>query len=341
MKRKQMRRVAALLAALALLPGCGGRGSLSLKEFAPAPEQRLTVCTSHKEAVYGPIITEFQERTGIWVEVVAGGTEELLERISDQRDTPLYDVMFGGGVESLRSYADCFEPWAGSETEQIRPGLRQADDVCTPFSALPIVLIYNTRLVQPGELTGWADLLLPRWKGSIAFADPAVSGSSYTAVMTMMTALGGEETELLRRFYQNLDGTVLPDSGDVPSAVSAGTMAVGITLEETAVKCIAQGYHIGIVYPEEGTSNLPDGTALIAGAPHRDNAIAFLEFVQSADVQQRVVSDFARRSVRLDIDDRRELPPVEALHTLDYDVAAASAHKTEFLRLWAALREGA
>ena len=35
--------------------------------------------TSHKQEVYAPIIKEFEERTGIWVEVVPGGTTELLE----------------------------------------------------------------------------------------------------------------------------------------------------------------------------------------------------------------------------------------------------------------------
>ena len=337
---KRIRCICVLLAFCLLLAGCGAR-THDLRAYAPAPQERLTVCTSHKEAVYGPIIAEFQERPGIWVEVVTGGTEELLERISGQRDTPLYDVMFGGGVESLRSYADCFEPWAGTDTDKLRPGLRQPDDLCTPFSALPIVLIYNTRLVQPGELSGWADLLNERWKGRIAFADPAVSGSSYTAVMTMLTALGGDENELLQRFYANLDGTVLPDSGAVPEEVAAGTLAVGVTLEETAVKRVAQGDNLGIVYPVEGTSILPDGTALIAGAPHRDNAIAFLEFVQSADVQELVVSDFSRRSVRADVADRTELPPADTLTVVDYDVDAASAGKADFLRRWAALREGA
>ena len=31
-------------------------------------EKRLTVYTSHKQEVYAPIIKEFEERTGIWVE---------------------------------------------------------------------------------------------------------------------------------------------------------------------------------------------------------------------------------------------------------------------------------
>ena len=46
-------------------------------------ENKLVVYTSHKEEVYAPIIKEFEERTGIWVELHTGGTSELLEEIAE------------------------------------------------------------------------------------------------------------------------------------------------------------------------------------------------------------------------------------------------------------------
>ncbi|WP_251447206.1 ABC transporter substrate-binding protein [Vermiculatibacterium agrestimuris] len=301
---------------------------------APAAEDRLVVYTSHKEEVYGPIVKEFQERTGIWVEVVTGGTNELLERIAAQAEAPECDVMFGGGVESLSAYADLFAPYTCSGAELLKPGLRGEGDLWTPFSALPVVLIYNTKLVDEAELTGWEDLLDSRWKGRIAFADPAVSGSSYTAAVTMLSCLPGETWELVRAFAENLEGA-LGDSGDVVSAVSGGRKSIGVTLEETALKGIAQGENIGVVYPAEGTSAVPDGSALILGAPHPDNAKAFLEFVQSADVQSLVVSAFSRRSVRQDVADREELPTEEEMGVFDYPMVWASALKEEFLIHWA------
>jgi iron(III) transport system substrate-binding protein len=202
------------------------------------------------------------------------------------------------------------------------------------------VLIYNTKLVSPGEVTGWADLLDEKWKGRIAFADPAISGSSYTALLTLFSCLPGDDWELLEEFADNLDGIVLDDSGDVTSAVAVGSASLGVTLEQTALKAQTQGEDIAIVYPAEGTSNLPDGSALIKNAPHADNARAFLEFTQSRDVQELVVSDFARRSVRVDVADSEEMLPEAQLGVIPYDVTWASALKEEFLDRWAALREG-
>lgn len=330
-------RTAVFCALLLLLSACSAQSDTQTGAFAPDEAHRLTVYTSHKEGVYGPIVKEFEERTGIWVQVVTGGTNELLERIAAEAENPVCDVMFGGGVESLMSYAGCFEPYTCSTADFLKPGLRPEGDLWTPFSSLPVVLIYNTKLVSPGEVTGWADLLDPVWQGKIAFTDPTVSGSSYTAAITMLSALPGDNWELAARFAANLNGIVLQDSGDVVSVVSVGSRYIGVTLEETALKRQAQGANIAIVYPEEGTSNLPDGAALIAHAPHRENAQAFLEFTQSEDVQSLVVNDFARRSVRADVADRDTLPPESELRIIDYDVAWASEIKEEFLRRWTEL----
>ena len=317
-----------------MFSGCGSRSDPQLLDYSPEEARRLTVYTSHKEEVYRPIIEEFEERTGIWVDIVTGGTGELLERLEKEKNSPAADVMFGGGVESLLSYEDCFEPYTVSGAESIMPGLRQRNDICTPFSSLPFVIIYNTRLVRQDDVKGWADLLDEQWKGRIAFADPAVSGSSYSAAMTMLTALGGDRWELLERFYENLDSAVLEDSGDVASMVDSGAMTLGITLEQTALKSIEQGARIGIIYPEEGTSILPDGSALVAGAPHRENAIAFMEFVQNTDVQKQVVSSFFRRSVRADVEDPEGLLPAGQIPLIDYDIEEASSVKEEFLSRW-------
>ena len=326
-------RIAAVLAGLLFLTSCQAPDR-EVAGLAPPEEERLVVYPSHKEEVYGPIVKEFEDRTGLWVEVVTGGTNELLERIAAEGEEPQCDVMFGGGVESLQLYEDCFEPYTGAGAELLKPGLRPEGDRWTPFSSLPVVLIYNPRLVAPGRLRGWADLLDPEWRGKIAFADPAVSGSSYTAAVTMLSCLKGDIWEELARFEGNLDGNILEDSGDVVTAVDTGSCWVGVTLEETALKRLGQGASIAIVYPAEGTSALPDGTALISGARHRDNAVEFLEFVQSEDVQALVVSDFARRSVRTDVADREELPREEEIGVIDYDTHWASGLKEEFLERW-------
>ena len=113
------RQILILALLLPLLAGCAGKQP-EPHPYTPAQDRRLVVYTSHKEEVYTPIIREFEERTGIWVDVVSGGTNELLPRIEQEQDAPKADVMFGGGVESLESYRDCFTPYICRESDHIR-----------------------------------------------------------------------------------------------------------------------------------------------------------------------------------------------------------------------------
>ena len=274
--------------------GCARNGN-ALAQYAPDEADRLTVYTSHKQEVYEPIITEFENRTGIWVTVETGGTNELLERIASETGSPVCDIMFGGGVDSLESYKGYFSPYQSPEEAGIDPAFLSEDHMWAPFSILPTVIIYNQKLVPAHTVTGWRDLIDPRWKGKIAFADPSASGSSYTALATLCQIIPKDTESVLRQFAKNLGGSQFGGSGDVVKAVADGTCFLGITLEETAMKRIAEGYDIKLLYPAEGTSAVPDGSALIKGAPHEDNAKLFLDFVLSRGAQERLAQQFYRR----------------------------------------------
>ena len=324
------RLLAILLLAILLLAGCAGQSGQPGPSYAPAEENRLVIYTSHKEEVYAPIVKEFEERTGIWVQLVTGGTTELLERVA-AGDTDC-DLMFGGGVDSLCAYADCFAPYVSPRMEQVAE--RYAGEAtCTPFSSLPLVLIYNPKLVQLNPPVGWESLLEEAWRGKIAFADPTVSGSSYTALCTMIQALPGEPADLIDAFVENLDGCILESSGLVVGAVAEGSCYIGVTMEETAMKAIKAGYDIAMVYPREGTSDLPDGAAVVKGCAHGENARQFIDFLLSSDVQNRLGESFCRRSVR----EGAVVPEGwNQLSLLDYDTSWASRHQTEILSRWAA-----
>lgn len=319
-----------LLAAVLLLSGCGV-GGMDYAALAPGEEARLVIYTSHKEDVYAPIIREFERRTGIWTTIKTGGTNELLEEIA-AGDTDC-DLIFGGGVDSLSAYADCFTKYDSPAMAQVDEKFA-GDGTWTPFSSLPLVLIYNTQLVRLNPPTGWQSLIDGEWRGKIAFADPTVSGSSYTALCTMAQALGGDAEEIIKRFAENLAGEQAEGSGLVVSQVAEGSCYIGVTLEETALKAVANGYDIGLVYPDEGTSALPDGAAIVTGCAHEENARRFIDFLLSEDVQSRLPDKFSRRSVLSGMASEPEL------ELLDYDLAWASGVQGQLLSSWQEYFEG-
>lgn len=334
--RRASRLFCLLLAAVLALTGCAARNEeQAASRFAPDEAHRLVIYTSHKEEVYRPIIKEFEERTGIWVELVVGGTNELLDRLVQESEHPQADVMFGGGVDSLEAYADCFTPYFCQDWELLDPEMRSPIGLWTPFSALPVVLIYNTKLVSPGRLTAWSDLFSPAFQGRIAFCDPSVSGSSFTGLVTLLRAVGGDVDETLKNFAVSLDGRQLDSSGQVLDSVADGTDLVGITLEETALKRVADGAELGIVYPSDGTSCVPDGGALVKGAAHEENAQLFLDFISGLDVQRQMETSFSRRPIRRIQDLAPTLQPMEDIPLVDYDISWASANHNKILMSWA------
>ena len=329
--KRYLRNFLLIFTILVFISGCSNAPQPS---YAPAETDQLTIYTSHKKEVWWPIVQEFEARTGIWVQVVEGGTNELLEKLSQEKNAPQCDVMFGGGVESLEASGALFAPYESAADRDILPQYQTEAQLWTPFSSLPLVLIYNPKLITPNQVTGWESLLKPSLRGKIAFADPAVSGSSFTALATMLQALPGERDTILQTFAENLAGKQLSSSGDVLSAVAQGEAWVGVTLEETASRRIAAGDQMVMVYPSEGTSCVPDGCALIQGGPHPENAKAFIDFTVSRDVQQLLGDRFCRRPVRGDLEAGTTLPSLSKLNQIAYDIPWASSQRDSLLMSW-------
>ena len=324
-----------------LLSSCGRRTEGEILK-APAEDKRLLIYTSHKEELWKPIVKEFEERTGIWVEVVSGGTNLLLEEIAEKKGEVDADLFFGGGVESLNAFSDYFIPYEAKGIEEVDPQFRSATDVWTPFSALPVVLIYNEKLLSPEELGSWKDVLAPKYKGKIAMANPAYSASAFTGLLSFEKAVQQEtdstedsdgDKEILPRIAKQLDGKEYTDSGEVPEAVADGSKLVGITLEETALKYMAKGENIGIVYPKEGTTVVPDAGAILKGAKHLENAQKFLDFSISKDCQDILQKRFHRRAVLTSMAGEGE-PSLLEIKRLSYDVSKISAERNRVLTDW-------
>lgn len=332
---------ALLLAAMLplLLSGCGRPEETDWSALAPDEENRLVIYTSHPESLYDPIIKEFEERTGIWVQVETGGTAALLDRLEEEREAPQCDLLFGGGADSLTARRDLFAPYISPLSEEVAPAFLCADGSWTPFSLLLVVIIYNPVLVRMNPPEGWSSLLNQVWRGRIALADPTVSGCSYTALATMAQALPEEDT--LASFYRNLDGRTLPGISsvvdEVAAAVAEGSCTIGVTEESAALEAIRDGRDIAVLYPEEGTSAAADGMAVVSGCAHEENARRFIDFALGADTQGYMAQECLRRPVRLDM--LRDTEETEGLVLMDYDLGRAASERDSVLERWRQLEE--
>ncbi len=93
-------------------------------------------------------------------------------------------------MESYEVFKDCFVSYESTQSDHIESIYRTEDHVWTPFTELPIVLIYNNKLVDAASAPrGFEDLFDGNWDGKVSFADPGRSGSSCTMLETMIQVL--------------------------------------------------------------------------------------------------------------------------------------------------------
>ncbi len=316
---------------LTSIVACGG------KSESKEASNVLRVYSPHPSDTINLIVKEFEEKTGIKVEIVAAGTGELLKRVETESANPLADVFWGGGAESLAAYSKYFEPYKSPALEHVNPKYYDPSHKWLGESPLPMVILYNTNLVAPGtKLDSWADVLNPEFKGKIAMADPAKSGSAYTIMATLLTAFKADDNGwgFIRKFYNNLDGKVLTSSSGVYKGVADGEYALGLTLEKEAIKYVMSGAPVKIVYPSEGTSAVPDAVALIKGGANIENAKKFIDFVLSQDVQNLTGAQLGRRSVRDDVNPPKGLGPMADIKLVDYDFDWAAKSKGDLVKKW-------
>jgi len=332
MKRTLMLILVLIIAgSLCFATGSKDRGSAESKE--------ITVYVAHNADQYNTAIKEFQELTGIEVLAVSMGTGDCLQRIAAESARPLCDVMWGGTTESLEAYKRYFQPYTSSEDANIPAEFKAKDRLWIGESQQPAVIMYNKNLVSGSDIpVEWADLLNPKWKGKIASANPASSGSAYTLICTMVMAKSQNKNyETGWKFIEQLAANLIISGGSssVYRGVADGEYPLGLTLEQLAYVYVkANPNTVGMIYPKDGSSNVPDGVAMIKDCPNPKNAARFIDFLLGKDCQKIMSDDFARRSVRRDIAQPVGIPDLSSIYFLDYDFDWAGTGKDAVVARW-------
>ncbi|MFZ5817254.1 MAG: ABC transporter substrate-binding protein [Bacillota bacterium] len=338
-----LRKFGALLLAGALfLAGCGGAANqpaapqAETKSEAPAEPKSLTLYSSFGADLYTPIVQAFEQKTGIKVDVVFGGTGELLKRLDAEKAAPQADVMLGGGAESYEAYRALFEPYTIKEDRLVPDALKAPDRLWYGFNSLPMVIMYNKNLVKESDLPrGWKELQDPRWQGKLAMSDATKSGTAFVQVVTMLTLYGKEDGkgwEAVRAVVKN--AKVLGSSSLPPKGVDAGEYALALTHENAAWKYAKAGGPVGWIYPAEGTATIPDSVAIVKGGKHPNNARLFMDFLFSKETQEMASKQLGLRASRTDVTPPEGLQPAESLKLITLDVGWVSSNREKILSQW-------
>lgn len=304
----------------------------------------LRIHSPLNERIIIPILKEFQETTGIQAEYLSAGTLDILGVLDEKGDDYVTDVVWGGSEEYLSIYEDQFDRFTGSIDLASKGIEADREDFLLGYNLLPIVLIYNTKLVADDQVpVSLQEVLDPKWRGKLAFADPKASGSAFIALSFLleMDGRGTRDWDRVTRFLENLDGKLLAKSSEVYEGVAEGDFSIGITMEEAAINLMHRGEDVNFVYFAEGTPVITDSIAIMKDARHREEALAFVDFVLSRKVQSYMVERFYLRSIRQDVDVPLGLVPMDQINIFSASDLTTYDEKERILNRWIQLEREA
>jgi iron(III) transport system substrate-binding protein len=242
---------------------------------------------------------DFTEQTGIEVNLIEAGADELIERILSEGEFTQADLLVTVDAGRLwrAEQAGVFAP-VESEVliERIPPYLRQPEGLWFGLSTRARVIIYNKAAGLPAPLASYADLADPAHRGRVCIRS---SGNIYNQSLLagMISRDGVEAAEawasgVVENFARPPQGN---DTAQI-RAVASGECGIGLVnsyylarlaaSEDPGERALAGA--VGVVFPDQGGNGTHinvSGAGLVVNAPNRENAIRFLEYLTSEQAQ--------------------------------------------------------
>ena len=284
---------------------------------------KVVVYTANDSNLNRFVFEAFSKDTGIDVEPVEAGSGVLFRRITSERERPLGDIVWGVSRTLLRANKALLEPYASENRDAVPAMFRDPDGLWLGTNVHLLVILQNTKLI-PADAgpKSWDDLLDPKWKGKIAFTDPANSGSAYTN-LTMLAQLWGNNDAAWEKVERLVANTkVLNRSSLVFQGVGNGEFPLGMSLEYAGYQWSSNGAPVKVIYPQDGTVTQMEGVAIIKGGPDIENAKTFTDYISRKDVRENILRFAFRRAARQDLDLAKlpgQMPQLADIKLVDYD----------------------
>jgi len=250
------------------------------------------LCVPQEEWCQG-MKEEFEKEFGITVNYVRMSTGEALARLEAEKENPQFDIMWGGPIDTYiaGSNEGMFEAYESPNVKNLLDQEKYQDPDnfwsgiyvgSLGFATNEEFLAANPGLEAP---TSWDDLLKPEFADQLLVAHPSTSGTSYTAMATVLQLLGEEAGwDYLNDYASQV--LQFTKSGSAPAKfVGAGEGAVGVVFSHDIVKQIEAGLPLVLSFPEEGTGYEIGGMAIVKGAQHPDAAQKWYDWALTAEAQ--------------------------------------------------------
>ena len=313
-----------LSACAPIQPGTTTTPTTTDSAAAPADAGSLVIYSGRSENLVGPLIEQFKAASGINVEVRYGSTTEVAATLLEEGANSPADVFFAqdpGGLGALAN-AGLLTALPEALVNTVKPAFRSPDGLWVGVAGRARVVVYNTDSLTEADLPAdIADFTDPAWAGRLGWAP---TNASFQAMVTGMRVLWGEEeTRAWLEGIQANNPVVFEGNAPIVEAVGAGEIEVGFVnhyylyrfLAEQGEAFPARNYFLPGGGP--GSLVMVAGAGRLAAAKNEANALAFIEYLVSADAQQYFVEQTNEYPVVDGVAAPAGLTPIEDLNTPD------------------------
>jgi iron(III) transport system substrate-binding protein len=216
------------LAGVLALSSCASGGPEAAPE-STENETSLVVYSGRDEKLVAPLIAQFEEASGIDVEVRYAGSTELAAQLLEEGDRTPAQVFLSQDSGSLGAVdaAGLLSTLPEAVTSTVPSEYTSTDGSWVGLTGRARVIAYDSQTYAADQIPGDVfELTQPEWKGKVAIVP---SNASFQAFLTALRVEEGEE-----RARQWLEGMVANDAqiyaknGEVLEAVNTGVVPLGL-----------------------------------------------------------------------------------------------------------------
>ena len=304
-----------------------GSETTAQEELRPG-EGSLVVYSGRSEELVGPLFEQFEERSGVDVQVRYGETAELAATILEEGENSPADLFFAQDPGALGALDDegRLTKLPEGVLDRVPSRFKADDGDWVGTSGRARVVAYNTEELTEGELPdSILDFEDPEWEGRIGWAP---TNGSFQAFVTALRVLEGEDRarEWLEGVQAN-DPFVYPDNLSAVEGVASGEVQVAFVnhyylfqvKEERGDDLPAANYYPGGGDP--GALVLAAGAGVLDTAENPEAGREFLEFALSGEAQQYFADETYEYPLVEGVEINEELPPLSEVQGPDVDLS--------------------
>jgi len=265
---------------------------------------KVTVVTSFSKDVTDPMKKAFEKAyPGMTLEVQNRNTNAGVKFIEETRSNPQSDLFWASAPDAFevlktKKLLQKYEPKVKGIPARVGSyPINDVDGFYFGFAASGYGIMWNERYLRANRIPEpreWADLAKPAYHNHVSIASPARSGTTHLTLEAILQAEGwargwGTIKAMAGNFSQ-----IAERSFGVPDAVNSGQVGLGIVIDFFAFAAQGAGFPVKFVYPS-ATTVVPANVGIIANAPNKAGAEAFVEFLLSPSGQEVLLEPTIRR----------------------------------------------